>query len=120
MKYTVEGFDQQTMVEMGLNGNHAYILRWFIDFLGTNKMLSVKNIAGEEYKWVKYQAIIDDLPIIRIKNREVVSRYLNDLVKAGLLEKYVKKDKKGTFTCYRPGNKYSLLIENRVKVSQDS
>ena len=71
MKYTIEGFNQVELVKMGLNSNDAIILRWFVDFYATSKMAIVKNETGQEFKWVKYQAVIDDLPILGITNKSI-------------------------------------------------
>jgi hypothetical protein len=109
MKYNIEGFDQQTLVNMGLNSNDAIILRWFVDFYGTNKMAEVTD-CGKTYKWVKYQAVIDDLPILRITNKQVIARHFHKMQEAGILEKYLKKEG-GVYTCFRLTEKYNLLIE---------
>lgn len=37
MKYNIEGFNQEKLVEMGLNSDDAIILRWFVDFYSTQK-----------------------------------------------------------------------------------
>ena len=109
MKYNIEGFDQQQLVNMGLNANDAVILRWFVDFYSTNKMAQV-TADGVTYKWVKYQAVIDDLPILGIKNKQVIARHFDKMVKAGIIEKYIKKQD-GIYTCFRLTEKYRVLIE---------
>ena len=38
MKYTIEGFAQDKLIELELDVSDALILRWFIDFAGTGNM----------------------------------------------------------------------------------
>ena len=110
MKYTVEGFNQVELVKMGLNSNDAVILRWFVDFYATGKMAIVKNETGQEFKWVKYQSVIDDLPILGITNKQVIARHFDKMVTAGIIEKYIHKQM-GVFSCFRITEKFRVLIE---------
>ena len=110
MKYTIEGFNQVELVKMGLNSNDAIILRWFVDFYATGKMAIVKNETGQEFKWVKYQAVIDDLPILGITNKQVIARHFDKMVAAGIIEKYIHKQM-GVFSCFRITEKFRVLIE---------
>ena len=41
MKYTIEGLNQEKLVEYGLNGIDAIILRYIIDFWHTGKMAKI-------------------------------------------------------------------------------
>ena len=77
MKYTIEGFSQHKLVEFGLDSIDALILRWYVDFLP--KMSSTIH-DGVEYRWVKYQAVIDDLPILGINNRINIARHFDKFV----------------------------------------
>ena len=65
MKYTIEGFNQAKAVELGLCVADLIILRWFVDFAGTDKMLK-RSIEGKEYYWIKYEGMLEDLPILSI------------------------------------------------------
>lgn len=119
MKYTVEGFDQQLLVAMGLNAVDAVILRWFVDFYATDKMTVIADENGQEFKWVKYEAIIEDLPILGITNKQVIARHFDKMVKAGILEFYLHK-KKGNYSCYKLTKKYSVLIEYGHQTTEKS
>jgi hypothetical protein len=114
MKYTIEGFSQELLVEYGLDAVDALILRWFIDF--QPKMIKINN-DGKDYSWVKYQAIIDDLPILGITNREVISRRFNKFIDAGIMEKFLCKDG-GVFTSFRLTNKYLNLVDGSTRKSK--
>lgn len=119
MKYTILGFNQKLLTEMGLSLKHAMILRWFIDFSFSGRMSEVVN-DGKRYLWIKYQAVIDDLPILEIKNKETISRLFNKMVKSGLLERYIKKIN-GVYTCYRVNpEKYKTLIKDPTRTTEKS
>ena len=110
MKYNIEGFDQQELVNMKLNSDDAIILRWFVDFYCTGKMSAIQDHSGEEFRWVNYQAIIDDLPILEIKNKQVIARHFQKMEIAGILKKYLHKQN-GTYSCFKLTEKYRVLIE---------
>ena len=38
------------------------------------------------FKWVKYQSVIDDLPILGITNKQVIARHFDKMVTAGIIE----------------------------------
>lgn len=107
MKYTIEGFNQAKLVELNLDGNDALILRWYVDFLP--KMTTI-TFNGIEYKWVKYQAVIDDLPILGINNKNNIARRFDKFVQSGIMEKHVHKDG-GNFTTFKLTMKYIELVE---------
>lgn len=99
MKFTVLGFSQTRLVQLGLDLNDALILRWFVDFYATNRMIKVQH-EGKEYVQVRYKAILEDIPIIGIKSKDVLRRRWNKMVDAGLIESYTHKAG-GTFSFYR-------------------
>jgi len=99
MKYTIFGFQQKVMNDLGLDLNDAAILRWFVDFYNTGKMALVKN-EDKDYFWVKYDAVLEDLPMLSCKSKDRIAERFKKLVNAGILEFYLKK-KGGTYTCYR-------------------
>ena len=109
MKFTIEGFSQEVLISMGLDHIDALILQWFSDFQGTGRMKMFHVGQGEPYYWVKYQAVIDDLPSIGINNREVVARRFKKLCKSGVLECVIHKVG-GTFTLYKKSNGYANLL----------
>ena len=74
MKYTIEGFQQQALLDLELDGTDAIILRWFVDFKNTGKM-EKKIIDNTEYFWIKYSYIIEQLPILGIKQGMLQKRF---------------------------------------------
>lgn len=110
MRYTIEGFQQEKLVQFGMDSNDALILRWFIDFYATNKMVILRDEAGKEFRWVNYKAIIQDLPIMGINNKEVIARRLQKMVKVGILVHWTCR-KRGVYSCYNIGKNCSCLFE---------
>lgn len=100
MKYTIEGFAQEAMVKLGMGMEDAIVLRWFVDFYGSGRMVKVID-DGKEYSWVKYQGVIDDLPILGTTNRDKIAKIFRHLCEIGIMEHFTKKDKTGTFATYR-------------------
>ena len=108
MKYTVLGFSQPKLVDLGLDLNDALILRWFVDFYSTGKMLKV-SADGVEYARVSYKSMLNDIPIIGVKSHDVLRRRMKKIVTAGLFESYTLQAG-GTFPCYRLSDMYEKLI----------
>ena len=109
MKYTVEGFSQEKLIEYKLNTDHAIILRWFIDFRSTKKMASII-IDNEQYYWVKYSALIETLPILGLK-KDTIYRKFRDLVDCKVLKHYTTRNG-GVFSHYNIDENYDKLIYN--------
>ena len=107
MKYTIEGFNQAKAVELGLCVADLIILRWFVDFAGTDKMLK-RNIEGTEYYWIKYEGLLEDLPILSI-TKDTLYRRLKGLVEKDVLEHITVKEA-GTYSFYKLGKNYLALI----------
>ena len=109
MKYTIEGFDQKTAIEYGLDVTDLTILRWFVDFMHSDRMAKV-HYEGKEYCWVKYDGLLADMPILGIQKKMLAIR-LNKLVEAGVLIHETKKEG-GTYSLYAIGSNYINLINS--------
>ena len=109
MKYTIEGFNQATLVEYGLNATDACILRYVVDFWHSGKMTKVTH-EGKDFIWIKYDAVIEALPCIEIKSKIALARRFKKYIDCGLMEHYTHTTG-GTFSCYRFTEKYDPLIE---------
>ena len=122
MKYTIEGFDQKQLISYSLDACDALILRWFIDFSVSGKMK--KTIRGRKiFYLVRYQSIIDDLPILGIENPRNIGRRFDKFVSCGLLEKEIIREGTGTQIIFCPTDKVNALSykENNVlKVSEST
>ena len=122
MKYTIEGFDQKQLISYSLDACDALILRWFIDFSVSGKMK--KTIRGRKiFYLVRYQSIIDDLPILGIENPRNIGRRFDKFVSCGLLEKEIIREGTGTQTIFCPTDKVNALSykeNNTLKVSEST
>ena len=119
MKFSVTGFKQQGMIELGLSADDLNILRWFIDFKDSGGM--VKEYCVEEdcfYYWVKYGALIEALPYLFTDNKtedakkKKVQRLFNGNLSKILKKKLIKRTS-GTYTFF-------ALIEETYKGLLDS
>lgn len=108
MKYTIEGFSQEKLIEFGLDVNDAIILRWFIDFKDTGKMSS-EIIENDKYYWINYEALLRDLPIMNIK-KDTLYRRLKKMESVQILKHFTKKQG-GTYSMYAVALNYCQLID---------
>ena len=106
MKYNISGFDQSAMIELGLNADDLNILRWFIDFKDSGKML--KEYFIEEncfYQWINYNGLIEAFPYLFVNcnteetKKKKLQRLLNGNI-SKILKKKLIKNKKGTYTFF--------------------
>lgn len=110
MKFTFMGFSQSKALEMNLDDKDLSILRYFIDFKDSGSM-SIKIIDDKPYYWVKYEALLNELPILGIKSKDVLRRRLKALVDAEVLS-FILVKKGGCFSFYGIGPKYKDLISS--------
>lgn len=108
MKYEVLGFYQQRAVELGLCSDDLLVLRWFVDFAGTNKMQSMI-IDNQIYYWVNYSTVLEELPILKISKQTLYKKHFTNLCNANvLIHKQVKEG--GNFSYYCYGINYDTLV----------
>lgn len=117
MRYTIEGFSQARSLEFNLDVVDLVILRWIVDFYNTDKMMKMQ-VDNKVYFWVKYEAVIEDLPILNINTKDSLYRRLKKLVMCGVLEhKTIKQG--GTFSMYRFGDRYKFLLSDEKSEGTD-
>lgn len=116
MKFTYMGFSQKKLVEHGLDLVDAAILRYFIDFKNTGKMVSEK-YEGEIFYWVQYEKLLDANPIFKIKSKDALRRRFKKLTDAKILIHYHKQSG-GSYSFYGVGENYEeLIIDHTIKKS---
>lgn len=111
MQYELLGFSQAKTVELGLCVADLVILRWFVNFMGTDKMTK-KVIDGKDYYWIKYDGVLSDLPILHI-TKDTLYRRLKELVAKDVLEHVTVKEA-GTYSLYRLGKNYLAMITDNL------
>ena len=109
MKYTILGFSQEKALELGFDVNDLLIIRWFVDFYSSSKMVKM-NVGDRTYVWVNYSKVIEDIPILNMK-KDTLSRRMKKICETGIMEHETLKQG-GTFSLYRLTDKYDQLISN--------
>ena len=98
MQFTTIGFNQKMAVDNDLDQSDLHILSWIMTFSLSSKMVTY-NKDGKTFLWVQYQAIIDDLPIMKINSKRIIAKRLDILVEKGFLDKEVQKNN-GNYTYF--------------------
>lgn len=111
MKYTIEGFNQEEMIKLNMDYVDSLLLRYFIDFKDTGKMIA-EIFDNKPYYWIKYESVIEQLPILKLKSKDSVYRRYKKLVKTGILLHKTRKDKRGIYSFYSTGPNYEKLISS--------
>ena len=83
------------------------ILRDVADFMNRKKIIKY-TVDDKIYFSIQYSAIIEDLPILGIKQQALSDR-LSKLVELEMLEKVVIKNQAGSFIAFRLGEKYESI-----------
>lgn len=123
MKYTIEGFSQEAamkfqntevingkVVTQYLDCTDLAILRWFVDFY---KFMRKMTIDGQEYAFVNYQRLVEDMPLIRVSKKAFAER-MRKMAKMGILvHQHVKEG--GSFSVYILGEGYNMLVDTKAK-----
>lgn len=122
MKFTYMGFSQKKLVEYGLDLIDAAILRYFIDFKDTGKMV-LEIHEDKPFYWVKYETLLEDNPIFNINTKDTLRKRFKKLTDANILIHYHKKTG-GSYSFYGVGENYAELIadpttENKEGTTQN-
>ena len=116
MKYTIEGFNQKAAMNitaekdgktLKLDCTDLIILRFFVDFYPN---MTKKTINNKEYAWVRYDYILEQMPLLNIGKRSLMERF-KKLVDLKVLS-HITFTENGTFSYYGFGENYSLLISD--------
>lgn len=114
MEYSIHGFSQEKAIELELDDRDLLILKWFVKFKDSERMIS-KIISDDKYYWIKYDGVTEDIPITKMK-KDTVYRRLKKMCKIGILKhKTVKIG--GTYSYYALGRNYKLLIDTNYRTS---
>ena len=92
MRFSFFGFSQRAAIDLGLDPADLLILRWFVDFRNSGKMIS-KEIDGKMFYLVSYSAVAEDLTILYMKKDSVYRRF-KKMCDKNVLENRVIKSKK--------------------------
>lgn len=108
MRYSVHGFSQSKAIEYDLTNDDLLLLRWFVDFIGTNRLEFIVD-NDDIYYWIVYDKLLQDLPILKISKDRIKRKHFDKLCEKGILKhKHVKDG--GSYSYYAIGNNYLSLI----------
>ena len=119
MKFTIHGFSQEVAIKLKLDNDELLLLRWFVDFQGSNQM-NIEIRDNVPFFWVYYKKVIKDIPVISLKE-DTIYRKFKKIVKAGVLKIYTKRLKGTdghfkTYSYYAYDKNYNKLIGFNSKV----
>ena len=113
MEYSILGFNQERVCELKdknsvskqryIDTVDLLILKYMSKLINNEKVFKY-NINGHIYSCVHYKAILENLPILRIRKQALVDR-IDKLCSFGLIEKELVRNQAGTWTAFR-------LLEN--------
>ena len=119
MKFTIMGFNQKQAIAMNLDLTDLMLLNWLKDFYHAMEKTIVNN---QQYAWVNYQYILDDIPIIGIESKRSLARRFDKLCEKKLVKKHVTNTKnqiKGTYTYFAVNEETINLLSNKVGVDSE-
>lgn len=118
IKFTINGFNQEKLIEYHLDAVDALILRYFIDFKDTGDMI-IEIINNKPYYWVKYNKLMESIPIINLKSKDALRRRFKKLEDSKVLIHFQKK-KDGNYSFYGIGENYKYLLRKAEGTTQKS
>ena len=90
MRNNIFDFDQKTMVELGLTMQDALLLDYLIKFFDSGNAIT-KYINRRKYCWITYKKMLEDLPILRRKERQT-RRILVKLEDKGIIKRHLENN----------------------------
>jgi hypothetical protein len=101
MKYTIEGFEQQGLVDCGLDVADAVLLRLLQDLQAAGHLMERKDDSGSIFYELKHSCIMASLPILGITSRQGMLKRMKKLQDAGVVERYTYRGVDGSLSCFR-------------------
>lgn len=93
--------------EVRIDVADTLILQWLLHFY---PRMNKKKVNDEEYAYISYKKIVEDLPILNTTKRAVAARF-KKIEHFGLVKMLVEKDEFGTYTYIHLTKKYFSLLE---------
>ena len=86
MRNYIFEFDQQIALRLGLKLNELLFLDYLAKFINSGSM-RCKFIEGKRYYRLTYKKVMEDLPILKIKERQLRNIIIS-LENKGILQRY--------------------------------
>lgn len=93
--------------EVRIDAADTLVLQWLLHFY---PRMNKKKVNDEEYAYISYKKIVEDLPILNTTKRAVAARF-KKIEHFGLIKMLVEKDEFGTYTYIHLTKKYFSLLE---------
>lgn len=131
MKYTIL-INQAGIVSSGLH-KHTDVVDWMIIdylkdwFFAENKKTILNSEDGKQYTWINYQHLIENMPLLGIKDKDAISKRFKKLKQLGLIKTITLKDNSLYFiltekciqTCFYQ-EKTSISVEEDSKTIENT
>jgi len=110
MRFSILGYSQRRLLDLGLGMDEAMLLRWFVEYQATGKMRSMV-IGGKSFTWVNFTGVLSDIPVIG-GSAKTISRRFDRLEAAGVMEHRTVREG-GVYSYYRINEEvYTSLIDD--------
>ena len=88
MRNFIFEFDQQVVLRLGLKLNELLFLDYVAQFINSGHM-RYKFISGKRYYRLTYKKILEDLPVLHVKERQL-RNVITSLEEKGVLQRYAE------------------------------
>lgn len=116
MKYTINGYSQEKLIEYGVDLSSSLILRVIADmYTGNSKKIEYKIIEDDKYMWCTYDYLIEQIPILGTERTLI--RKIESLIEKKILKKKIlsqKKGRTGRYLYISLGENYDSLTEYKT------
>lgn len=113
MKYTINGYSQEKLIEYGIDLSSSLILRVIADMYTSNaKNLEYKMLNDDKYMWCTYGYLLEQIPILGTERTLI--RKVDSLIEKNILKKIIlpqRKGKTGRYLYISLGENYHSLTE---------
>lgn len=113
MKYTINGYSQEKLIEYNIDLSSSLILRVIADMYTSNaKTLEYKMLDDDKYMWCTYGYLLEQIPILGTERTLI--RKVDSLIEKNILKKIIlpqRKGKTGRYLYISLGENYHSLTE---------
>lgn len=113
MKYTINGYSQEKLIEYDIDLSSSLILRVIADMYTSNsKKLEYKMLDDDKYMWCTYGYLLEQIPILGTERTLI--RKIDSLIEKNILKKKIlsqRNGKPGRYLYISLGEIYDSLIE---------
>ncbi|MBR8701668.1 MULTISPECIES: hypothetical protein [unclassified Fusobacterium] len=113
MKYTINGYSQEKLIEYDIDLSSSLILRVIADMYTSNgKKLEYKMLDDDKYMWCTYGYLLEQIPILGTERTLI--RKIDSLIEKNILKKKIlpqRNGKTGRYLYISLGEKYNSLTE---------